>query len=204
MKTAYPITLVLLGLLASCAGEKRSIRIAPNTVVDPDAPPARPAARPYVIKMSDGERTWQFEIPAGQGAPAFEARIPLQGGLAGAEASQHPATEADREIIDAKRARGEPVPEDGAASNAPPSYLKAVGRVRELYAQRQYELALVELVSVERAFRDDVLILSMKGTLLERLGRSEEARAAWERVLTLDPDNAVVLEALDGLTTRGN
>lgn len=204
-KSWFPLILVPIGL--GCGSEKRAIRVPASALAESEGGRPAPVTQPYVIKFSDGQRTWQLEIPAGAGAPAFEASIPLEEHFPVArERSGYPATEADRELLDAKRARGEPVPDaaSGEASGAPPSYLRALAGVRALYRQRQYELALVELVRLERAYPDDVRILEMKGTLLARLGRSAEARTAWERVLTLDPDNTVVLEALDALSAGGN
>lgn len=197
--------LVVLG--GGCGSQARTIRVPEDIVKPPgEEEVPRPAERPYVIKMSDGRRTWQIELPAGPGAPAFEASIPL--GVAVEEAPSLPLTEADREILDAKRSSGEAVlrPSErsgGASGGEPPSYLRTLARVRELYRARQFELALVELVRLERSFPDDIRILEMKGTLLSRLGRPDEARAAWERVLALEPDNRVVLRALEALADRG-
>ena len=199
---AFVVTLLTVGPLAGCSSEKRSIRV-PASALAQGEPDARPVARPYVIKMSDGRRTWQIEIPAGAAAPAFEAAIPLELGAPVEPAPDRPATEADRELLDAKRARGESVPEAGSTAEGPPSYLRTLAVVRDLYRRKQFELALIELVRLERVFPDDVRILEMKGTLLSRLGRIAEARAAWERVLALDPDNTVVVEALEGLPATG-
>jgi hypothetical protein len=198
MTLAVPWAL-LLG--AACGGSSRSIRVPEGVVKKPgEEAPTPPAAEPYVIKMTDGRRTWQIEIPAGPGAPAFEAAIPLELGEDPTAGPGPPATEADREIVDAKRARGETVKAPSPERDArPPSYLRTLDRVRALFRERRYELALVELVRLERVFPDDVRILEMKGTLLARLGRAAEARAAWERVLALDPENAAVIRALDAL-----
>lgn len=87
-----------------------------------------------------------------------------------------------------------------AAREAPrASYLLTLAKVKELYRTRHYEVALVELVALERQYPDDERILSMKGSLYEKLGKRELARAAWQAVLALNPYNLQVAEALQHL-----
>jgi len=89
------------------------------------------------------------------------------------------------------------------ASGTPPaakaSYLLTLARVKDLYRTRHYELGLVELVDLERQYPDDEHILSMKGSLYERLGNKNLAREAWQEALRLNPFNLAVLEALQRL-----
>lgn len=197
-----PLTLATCLALAAagCKTDTRTIRI-PDAVVDNPETPDRPdpAIRPYVIKMSDGRRTWQVEIPVHPGSGSFSAAIPLDLGEVVAESTAPPASEADREIIEAKKKAGEKVPASAEAGGQTQSYLQTLARVRALYARRQYEIALVELVALDRQYPDDVRILSMKGTLYRRMGRLDEAKRAWERALALDPDDQVVARALEGL-----
>ena len=193
--------IVTAALASACASSPRTIEIPDAVVENPERPSAPEAAtRPYVVKMSDGRRTWQIEIPVSPGSPAFAARIPLDlGAAAEGSAPVGPASEADREIIDAKKAAGEAVPEAAAEGAEVSSYLQTLARVRALYQRRQYELALVELVALDRQYPDDARILAMKGTLYKKLGRLDEARRAWERVLVIDPDNRAVARALEAL-----
>jgi hypothetical protein len=192
---------LLLVSPAACKSSGRTIKIPDSVLENPETPP-RPesAVRPYVIKMSDGRRTWQVEIPVTGSSPNFSASIPLELGEVMAQPDAPPASEADREIIDAKRAAGEPVPEEAAQPGGEPrSYLATLAKVRALYARRQHELALVELVALDRQYPDDERILEMKGTLYRKLGRRDEAKKAWERVLALNPENRVVARALEQL-----
>jgi hypothetical protein len=89
------------------------------------------------------------------------------------------------------------------ASGTPPaakaSYLLTLARVKDLYRTRHYELGLVELVELENQYPDDEHILSMKGSLYERLGNKNLAREAWQEALRLNPFNLAVLEALQRL-----
>lgn len=203
-RTPLHIALVAASALAlpglACTSSKRTIRIPSSVVENPETPDRPdPAIEPYVIKMSDGRRTWQIEIPVTPGSTSFSAAVPLDLGEVVAEPPKAPASEADREIIDAKKKAGEPVPEDAADGADPQSYLATLARVRALYQRRQYELALVELVALDRQYPDDERILEMKGTLYRKLGRLDEAKRAWERVLALNPDNRVVARALETL-----
>ena len=79
------------------------------------------------------------------------------------------------------------------------SYLLTLAKVKDLYRNRHYELALVELVELERQYPNDEHILSMKGSLHERLGNKNLAREAWQQALSLNPFNLAVLEALKRL-----
>lgn len=192
-------SLAVLGALLACGSQQRAIRIPDTVVKDPKGRARAPkrAGEPYVVKMSDGQRTWQIEIPAGDGTPSFEAAIPLDLGDAVKQPPAPPETEADREIIDKKREKGEPVVAPDAGP--PRSYLATLARVRELYKRRQYELGLIDLVELDRAYPDDERILEMKGTLYKKLQRQHEAREAWERVLVLNPSNRAVARALEQL-----
>jgi hypothetical protein len=90
-------------------------------------------------------------------------------------------------------------PAGPAPTGARASYLLTLAKVKDLYRTRHYELALVELVELEKQYPNDEHILSMKGSLHERLGNKNLAREAWQEVLTLNPFNLAVLEALQRL-----
>ena len=85
---------------------------------------------------------------------------------------------------------------EDAPSPTRPSYLLGIEEVKRLFRGGNYELALIKLRELENAYPNDVQILSMKGSLWERLGRPGLAREAWEQVLQIQPDNRVVVRAL--------
>jgi tetratricopeptide (TPR) repeat protein len=87
----------------------------------------------------------------------------------------------------------------GAEQPAKASYLLTLAKVKDLYRTRHYELGLVEIVKLEQQYPDDEHILSMKGSLYERLGNKNLAREAWQEALRLNPFNLAVLEALQRL-----
>ena len=94
-------------------------------------------------------------------------------------------------------------PASAPGADKPPaakaSYLLTLARVKDMYRARQYELALVELVELERQYPEDEHILSMKGSLAERLGQKQMAREAWQQALRINPYNLAILEALQRL-----
>ena len=104
----------------------------------------------------------------------------------------------------AKPDRRRVTPASAPGSDKPPaakaSYLLTLARVKYMYRARQYELALVELVELERQYPDDEHILSMKGSLAERLGQKQMAREAWQQALRINPYNLAILEALQRLS----
>ncbi len=208
----------------------------------------------YVVRMTDGQRDWEIQLP--EIATAYEVKVPLTGKPASPLAiDMATMTAADREILAdnqaTQRAKGDAAgadPDDAAqdgdkgetgdrkegdgkhggrngraadrkngkgesraagqenpAGAAPrpasgqPSYLLTLARVKDLYRTRHYELGLVELVELEKEYPDDEHILSMKGSLYERLGNKNLARDAWQQALTLNPFNLAVLEALQRL-----
>ena len=188
---------MLMGPLLSigCGSTSRTIMVPDHVVRNPEAPPARrPAVQPYKIKMTDGTRTWQIEIPGNTGSGSFEAVVPLNLGQAALEQPAVPPTEADQEVAPAPTA-----PEAGSEAGPTRSYLTALATVTTLFRKRQYEMALIELVKLEREFPDDERILEMKGTLYWRLRRPKLAREAWERMLTINPNNVAVAQALENL-----
>jgi tetratricopeptide (TPR) repeat protein len=204
----------------------------------------------YVVRMTDGTRDWEIQLP--EIATAYEVRVPLSGKPSSRLAVDMAGmTAADREIADERAAaartektsaktgngddddddddvggngtmaptklgaaavragKGSPQPSKARAGAAPaasdtpdaakPSYLLTLARVKDLYRTRHYELALVELVELEKQYPNDEHILSMKGSLYERLGNKNLARDAWQQALTLNPFNLAVLEALQRL-----
>jgi hypothetical protein len=203
----------------------------------------------YVVKMTDGQRDWEIQLP--EIATAYEVKVPMSGKVTGMRADLASMTAADREILAEREAsaRAEQLadgdrPKDGRdgkkpgargkrggddddeddgkdtkaaktdrrrvtpasapGSDKPPaakaSYLLTLARVKDMYRARQYELALVELVELERQYPEDEHILSMKGSLAERLGQKQMAREAWQQALRINPYNLAILEALQRLS----
>lgn len=124
-------------------------------------------------------------------------RAPDSDGLKPAGGRPRAARGDDGEGPAAKRAARKPG--DDKPPSAKASYLLTLAKVKELYRTRQYELALVEIGELDRQYPDDEHILSMKGSLYERLGNKNLAREAWQQTLRINPYNLAVLEALQRL-----
>jgi hypothetical protein len=159
----------------------------------------KPAA-PLSIDMATATAA-DREIMADNQAAAERARTDAPGpDDAVDEGAGHPT---DRDGARKSARPADPQRVAGGAPGTPPvakaSYLLTLARVKDLYRTRHYELGLVELVDLERQYPDDEHILSMKGSLYERLGNKNLAREAWQEALRLNPFNLAVLEALQRL-----
>jgi hypothetical protein len=230
------------------------VRVPPDLLRgSPYTAGGEPPRTRYVVKMTDGQRDWEIQLP--EIATAYEVKVPLggkpatrmvvdtalmtaadreilaereasaraeqildgdrqkdaRGGgdkKAGARGKRAASDDDDEDVADTKAAKGDRrakvAPGSAPGSDKPPaakaSYLLTLARVKEMYRARQYELALVELVELERQYPEDEHILSMKGSLAERLGQKNIAREAWQQVLRLNPYNLAVLEALQRLS----
>jgi tetratricopeptide (TPR) repeat protein len=232
-----PLLAVLLPMVALAACATRTpadVRVPPEILRGSSyTAGGEPPRSRYVVRMTDGQRDWEIQLP--EIATAYEVRVPLAGKPGnGMSIDMASATAADREIIADRDANsrdeaGAPddTQEDGDAagvgkdkdgdtkptraaktSRAPgadkpvgqrASYLLTLAKVKDLYRNRHYELALVELVELEKQYPNDEHILSMKGSLHERLGNKNLAREAWQQALSLNPFNLAVLEALKRL-----
>lgn len=156
----------------------------------PETPPVR---RPYVVRLAEGGRVWEVDLP--EDAAGYEVRIPL--GESGDLPRQ--VTGADRELLGTAEVEAASPKESLAA----PSYLGGVARVNELYRSQRLELALIEVVELERAFPKDARLAAMKGSLYLKLGRHALAKEAYLRALQLDPGNAPVAAALESIEDLG-
>jgi hypothetical protein len=241
--TLRPILPVAMGLAlsagaAGCASGNvaADVRVPPELLRgSPYTAGGEPARTRYVIRMTDGQRDWEIQLP--EIATAYEVKVPLTGAPASPlSVDMASMTSADREILEQNEAsRRAPDDEDDKTDDgddkkdkrtknndkngdkkddakaagkpragqtppaARPSYLLTLERVKELYRTRHYELGLVELVELEKQYPEDEHILSMKGSLYERLGNKALARDAWQQVLRINPYNLAVLEALQRL-----
>ncbi len=229
----------MLGLVAGAAAGCATGNVPADVRVPPELLRGSPYAANgetgrsrYVIRMSDGQRDWEVQLP--EIATAYEVKVPLTGAPGAAMGVDMAGlTSADREILAqseaARRAEGDDAADKGDQSDsgepadkgdaknatkkpaaakpraaqgpapAKASYLLTLERVKELYRTRHYELGLVELVELEKQYPEDEHILSMKGSLYERLGNKPLAREAWQQVLRINPYNLAVLEALQRL-----
>jgi tetratricopeptide (TPR) repeat protein len=127
--------------------------------------------------------------------PGMERDGIFVGGENLANGSAEPGTELDENGQPIESREVGRVNEDAAAPYRP-SYLLGINEVQELFQAGKFELAMVRVTELEKAYPNDAKLLSMMGTLWLQLGRRELARETWERVLQIDPENRAVIEAL--------
>jgi len=165
------------------------------------------ASSTYVVRLAEGGRVWEVELP--ESAGGYEVRVPLAGGpyeqatLADEELLADTAAQASGTLPAASPASGAGARLDVKAAAHKRSYLGAVAKINEMYLARKYELALIELVSLEKEYPQDVRLLSMKGSLYLKLGKPKLAREAWEKALTINPEDQLLTESLRELAGRG-
>lgn len=167
-------------------------------VLEPNAP-THPGT--YTVRLAESGRLWEVDLPESSGG--YQVRVPLAGGNSGGIPEM--ATEADQQLYGSRPAAasdgGTVITADGKlvdprAGYSQKSYLGSLAKVNELYRAKRFELALVELVRLEQQFPEDGRIYAMKGSLLVRLRKIPQAREAYERALTINPEDIGVAEAL--------
>ena len=101
----------------------------------------RGARNRYVVRMSDGQRDWEMQMP--ETASSYEVRVPMSGNRTGLVPQMATMTAADREILQEREAAaraesGEPEPskDDGARPERGERGGKAGARRRRREARR--------------------------------------------------------------------
>lgn len=154
--------------------------------------------------MTPADREMEEDRRAHEGPSAMDPAYGLVDEAPGKPGQRPAATGRPPQPGAAPRA-GAPSPTGTPNGTAPPasparrnkaSYLVGVTQIKELYRTRNYSIALVQLVELEKDYPDDEQLLAMKGSIYRRMGRTRLAREAWERVLAIDPDNTTVAAAL--------
>ncbi|HLE01348.1 MAG TPA: hypothetical protein VJB59_13880 [Bdellovibrionota bacterium] len=78
---------------------------------------------------------------------------------------------------------------DEGAPERDKSYLASVDHIKQLYKYGRYEAALLETDSLLHLYQTDAKLYEMRGTLLDRLGKTELAVKSWNQALRFDPKN---------------
>ena len=69
------------------------------------------------------------------------------------------------------------------------SYLAALDHIKQLYRSGRYEAGLLETDDTIRLYPTDPKLHSMRGTLLDRLGKEDLALKSWNQAVRFDPSN---------------
>ena len=154
---------------------------------------------PDMARMTVADREILKEREAAARAESGEPEPSKDDGAERGERGGKAGGRDDGDVKPAAEKRAGRKAKDDRPPAAKASYLLTLARVKELYRSRQYELALVELAELDRQYPEDEHILSMKGSLHDRLGQKNLAREAWQQTLRINPYNLAVLEALQRL-----
>jgi tetratricopeptide (TPR) repeat protein len=221
---------LLAAVLPACTTTPTTkVMVVPDEMRRSAAPSRRPGAdkdrgppltppQKYILRLAENGRVWEMELPEESGG--YEVRLPLAGG-----GPVEMLTSADEEMLaesvlslkqdkaasgstpakgtspkDESKAAGNTAVVDANRAARTRSYLGGVARVKEMYAARKYELALIELVALEKEYPQDARLLAMKGSLYVKLNQPKLARQAWEKALSINPEDAGVAEALRATT----
>lgn len=79
--------------------------------------------------------------------------------------------------------------EDGEIASGSKSYLAQLDHIKQLYRGGRYEAALLEADDSIRVYPTDPRLHQMRGTLLDRLGKTDLALRSWTQALRFDPSN---------------
>lgn len=168
-----------------------------------------------ILRSKKGDRAVEIELPGSTAdmtdfvvpiAPSFResknAATPEEGGMDEKYKSKE-AGITDREITrqfasvstfeEGKRSDVEKelgvIPSDPDQPESSQSYLASMDRIKQLYKKARYEAALLEMDEMLRLYPMDAKVYQMRGTLLDRIGRSDLAVKSWNQALKLDPSN---------------
>jgi len=81
------------------------------------------------------------------------------------------------------------IPAEDSQPEADSSYLAAIDHVKRLYKTARYEAALLEIDELLRQYPTDSKLYEMRGTLFDRIGRTDLAIRSWNQAVRLDPAN---------------
>jgi tetratricopeptide (TPR) repeat protein len=172
-----------------------------------------------VLRTKKGDRAVEVELPGSAGemtdfmipiSPAFEEQGRRPASASGAEGAlvderyrERGPGITDREITsrlprnlpedEGKRREVETglglIQAEDPTPQSDKSYLAQIDHVKQLYKVARYEAALMELDEMVRQYPTDAKLYEMRGTLLDRVGRTEMALQSWQQALRFDPGN---------------
>jgi tetratricopeptide (TPR) repeat protein len=165
-----------------------------------------------ILRTKKGDRTLELQLPGGYHdlsdfeiplAPDFDAPKAISGSSSSIDDSYSSTTAGftDKQILsglekpdpldDQRRAIEDQLNLVSADSpnEQKKSYLAMMDKIRQLYRLARFEAALLELDQMLKVYSMDPKLYEMRGTLLDRIGKSELALKAWNQALEFDPKN---------------
>lgn len=174
----------------------------------------------FVIRTTNGATEYTVEIP--HAAAFYDVEVPiadLKGSTAGSAGGagegqvKNPqitdrelvanlpklsvASREEQALIDQAFGVGEP-----GGPRQSPSYVLGISKINDLYKQRKYEYALVEINNMLAFYPTSSQLYKMKGTILIKTSNFKLAEKAWIRAQELSPADPVLRKGLDRLRRR--
>lgn len=176
---------------------------------------------PFVIKSAIGASEYTVEIPENGGR--YDIAIPLaeisgkQNGSMGNQLSGGKplnAATTDKELVAALPDVAKQKPDEVAMLDSAfgvgtpegpvqsPSYTIGIAKVNQLFKEKNFELALIELNNLLAFYPNSPKLLKMKGTLLVKTGNRELAMRSWQRAYDLTPTDLALKRSIERLNER--
>jgi tetratricopeptide (TPR) repeat protein len=203
-------------LLTHCSSLKGALAIQAQADPRPIANPFDPIKtkeegerKKWVIRSKRPDASLEIEVPDGDRNLAGVS-FPLE--ARERQASQEPLhrdveperTISDREItsrfpspllgkesriLEIEQALGVKPTDDQLFNEKESSYLASLDKIKTLFRDKRYEMALMETDVLIQHYPTDTRAHTMRGTLLHLLGEDKLALGAWEQALKMDPKN---------------
>lgn len=224
----FVITTAILFLFTGCETPRSfKSRMAEGTISYPFVAETKQLGNngkrsPFVIRSAVGASEYSVEIPENGGR--YDIAIPLadmsgkignSGGFHAGPSSKavNPAT-TDKELVAALPDVAKRKPEDAAMLDSAfgvgtpegpvqsPSYTIGIAKVNQLFREKNFELALIELNNLLAYYPNSPKLLKMKGTLLIKTGNRDLAMRSWQRAYDLVPGDLSLKRSIDRLNER--
>ncbi len=175
----------------------------------------------FVLKSTVGATEYTIEIP--DAARDYDLVVPLAdlqsvGKNQTADTNERPnlppSSTTDKELVSEFPLMQGRSPEETALTDAAfgvgssegptqaPSYSMKLAKITELYKQRQFEYALIEVNDLIAYYPNSPRLYKMKGTILVKLRNLELALGSWIRAAELDPMDGRIKKAIASLERK--
>ncbi|MBP9708724.1 MAG: hypothetical protein KBD78_13885 [Oligoflexales bacterium] len=171
----------------------------------------------FVIRSAVGNTEYEIQIPGA--AQDYDIQVPLAEFnesdvmLSGGKSARNPHL-TDKELSSAMPRLDQRDPRTVALTDKAfgvgeqggpgqgPSYTLALSRIRKLYTENQFELALIDVNNLLQFHPNSVDLYKMKGTLYFKLQNLPLARIAWDKALRISPRDRKLAKAIESLDRK--
>lgn len=171
----------------------------------------------FVIRSAVGNTEYEIQIPGA--AQDYDIQVPLAEFnesdvmLSGGKSTRNPHL-TDKELSSAMPRLDQRDPRTVALTDKAfgvgeqggpgqgPSYTLALSRIRKLYSENQFELALIDVNNLLQFHPNSVDLYKMKGTLYFKLQNLPLARIAWDKALRISPRDRKLAKAIESLDRK--